>query len=106
MDSKINKQIEKIKLKVKKRFPHAKCVNMKDGYYIYNKDENIFEEFFLPPAGSIPQAWEYALKTVRLIQNFNRTHPLKLELNADEEKLERILGRKSKKQMDRELYGL
>ena len=30
---------------------------------------------------------------------------LKLELNADEEKLERILNRKSKKKMDRELYG-
>tara|TARA_R110002012_G_scaffold135850_1_gene289839 strand:- start:147 stop:467 length:321 start_codon:yes stop_codon:yes gene_type:complete len=106
MKDKVNKEIEKIQTRVKKQFPDAKCIRMSEGYFIYNKDENIFDEFFLPPANSIYEAWQYALRTVKTIQNFNRTHPLKLQLNADEEKLERILNRKSKKKMDRELYGL
>lgn len=105
MNDKAKKEIDKIQSKVTKRYPKAKCVKMSEGYFIYNEDENIFDEFFLPPAETVLQAWQYALRTVKTIQNFNRTHPLKLELNADEEKLERILNRKSKKKMDRELYG-
>ena len=106
MDDEILKKINKIKVKVLKRFPYAKCVRMEDGYYIYNKDENVFDEFFLPAAGTILQAWEYGLQTTKLIQNFNRTHPLKLEMHADEEKLERILNRKSKSKHSKEMYGL
>ena len=86
------KKIQKIKDKIKKRFP--KCVKYDEGYIIFNNGENIFEEFFLPAAPSVVSAWERALLTNRTIQNFTRTHPLRAESADQNKKLERMIKRK------------
>ena len=88
------KKIEKIKDKIKKRFPNAKCIKYNEGYVIFNIGENIFEEFFLPPAPDVLNAWERALLTNRTIQNFTRTHPLRAESADQNKKLERMIKRK------------
>ena len=94
IDKKTLKRIEKIKKQIKKRFPDARCVRMAEGYYIYNKDENVFDEFYIPAAPTVLEAWDRALITKRLIQNFNRTHPLRVEMADFEKKAKRIMERK------------
>jgi len=39
-------------------------------------------------------AWEYAAIACRTAQNFNRTHPMKMDLGDIESKLNRINNRK------------
>ena len=41
-------------------------------------------------------AWEYASIACSTAQNFNRTHPMKMDLGAIEDKLHRINRRKNR----------
>ena len=48
----------------------------------------------MPDTGCEDQAWEYAAIACRTAQNFNRTHPMKMDLATIETKLNRINNRK------------
>lgn len=97
------KKIEKIKQKIKKRFPNAKCVKYDEGYVIFNNGESVFEEFLLPAAPDVVSAWERALLTNRTMQNFTRTHPLRAESEDQSKKLERMIKRKIRSDRKKDL---
>jgi hypothetical protein len=65
-------------------------------YIVLINDEVVAEEYLFPETTDPEKAWEYALLALRTTQNFNRTHPLKLDLSSDEieNKLVRIHNRK------------
>ena len=42
------------------------------------------------------KAWEYAAIACRTTQNFNRTHPMRMDLSAIENKINRINKRKKR----------
>lgn len=97
----MEKEIEKERKKVIKKLPNAKLASDEYGlYYISNDGEDIGEEYFLPHSPDILQAWKNALLTIRTTQQFNRTHPLRVEMD-DFDKLNRVdrrrkAGRKPK----------
>lgn len=79
------KTIEKLKRRVQKQYPGAFLKEIKKGKYtIMQETDNLtvidlLAESFIPAASNVIQAWENAALTVRVNQNINRTHPLKLE---------------------------
>ena len=91
------KEFQKIKKKVLKRFPHA-CTHItpNNRYLVSDGEDGIVgEEYMLPPAKTVWQAWEYALQYgVRLHQNLMRTHPLRLSGDQVEAKIMRINRRR------------
>ena len=50
----------------------------------------------MPDTGCEDTAWEYAAIACRTAQNFNRTHPMKMDLGAIEDKIHRINRRKNR----------
>ena len=50
----------------------------------------------MPNTGCEDKAWEYAAIACRTAQNFNRTHPMKMDLGAIEDKINRINRRKNR----------
>jgi hypothetical protein len=90
-------KLETLQKKVKKRFPNAKLVKDEYGlYYIMNDGENIYDEFFMPNVSTEREAWEQGWTVTRTVQNFNRTHPLKVGVFEDEKKISRMINRKMK----------
>lgn len=87
-----------------KRFPNCKAVQDEYGlWYIMDKSgEDTFEEFFLPHQNTEREAWEVGKLTAQMIQNFNRTHPLKDNGSAMDKiaKKERISRRKNNSHMN------
>jgi len=68
-------------------YPNAKCIkNKNEGYYIYDGETYIFDEYLLPDANSEMLAWDQAVTVIQTTQNFNRTHPLRMELEQEERK--------------------
>lgn len=66
-------------------------------YTICDSDGNdLLSEYFLPFGNTPEEAWSYAGLTIKVTNNFNRTHPERLSLEIDEDKLSRIAKRKSK----------
>ena len=57
---------------------------------------NVFlaEEYFMPRTSDDATAWEYAAMSCKLTQNFNRSHPMRMDLSSVESKLDRINKRK------------
>lgn len=91
--------------KVLKRFPNAKLSYDDNGYKVIMI--NFWQpakDYFLPDTMDTNKAWEYASMACKTTQQFNRTHPLKVEIDfgGEEAKNMRIErrkrnGKKSKK---------
>lgn len=93
--------------KVLKKYPNAKLYCAPDGYFIgYTTSEgelvNLLAEFFLPNSFSEENAWNDALVSVKMTQNFNRTHPLKVDMYSGLEKQDRIEKRKLNGKINKE----
>ncbi len=84
----------RIKKKVLKSYPEAKVTYSDKGVQIMAGDIFIAEEFYLPPTNSEDQAWEYAALACKTRQQFNRTHPMRMDLSDIESKINRINRRR------------
>ena len=89
--------MEKDRKRVLKDHPHAYMSRENDGSYIVLDGEYaVAEEFYLPPALSEAEAWGHAALACKTTQNFNRTHPLRMDLKNIEAKMQRIEKRKQR----------
>ncbi len=86
----------KFKKRVLKRYPNARPVHSMNGVQIHSGDIFIAKEFYMPDTGCEDKAWEYAAIACRTKQNFDRTHPMKMDLGAIEAKINRINRRKNR----------
>jgi hypothetical protein len=87
--------VNKHQKRVLKQYPAAKLITLDDGTYaVINNEEILASEYFLPPASTVDSAWEYAAIACKTTQNFNRTHPDRMDLTTLESKLSRIQKRK------------
>lgn len=88
-------QITREQKRVLKEYPNAKCTIDDNGHYIVIVDDIILaEEYFLPPAMDAISAWTNAALACKTTQNFNRTHPMRMDLANIEDKLLRMDKRK------------
>ena len=96
----------KIQQKVLKKIPNAKVYSATNGYFIgYESDEgivNLLADQLLPNQESKEKAWECALLSVKTSQNFNRTHPLRVDMYSELDKQERMEKRKNKGKINKE----
>ena len=96
----------KIQQKVLKKIPNAKLYSATNGYFIgYESDEgivNLLADQLLPNQESKEKAWECALLSVKTSQNFNRTHPLRVDMYSELDKQERMEKRKNKGKINSE----
>ena len=69
-------------------------MSTESGVQIMSGDIYIAEEFYLPPTLDVDKAWEYAALACRTKQQFNRTHPMRMDLSDIESKLNRINKRR------------
>jgi hypothetical protein len=81
--------------RVLKEYPNAKCTMDDNGHFIVIVDDVVLaEEYFLPPALDNLTAWANASIACKTTQNFNRTHPMRMDLANIEDKLFRMEKRK------------
>ena len=96
----------KLQQKVLKKIPNAKLYSATNGYFIgYESDEgivNLLADQLLPNQESKEKAWECALLSVKTSQNFNRTHPLRVDMYSELDKQERMEKRKNKGKINKE----
>ena len=96
---------EKIINRVKKKFPNAKMLfDSEKNLYIDVNGINLSEQHLLPPTKDPHRAWEMAELSLKMTQNFNRTHPLRTENYSSNDTKKRINKRRKNKSMD--YYGL
>ena len=92
--------MDKNQKRVLKEYPNAIVGRQNDEYIVINYDNGmeyaIAEDFFLPPAHTEEEAWSHAALACKTTQNFNRTHPLRLDLKGLEAKMQRIEKRKKR----------
>ena len=93
------KTLEKYRKKVHTQFPKAFLSSKQGKYTIVQEQEDltvkdILAELCICPQDTPIQAWEMAQISAKTTQNFNRTHPLRLEAMDAEDKIARIEGRK------------
>jgi len=91
------KAFQKIKKRVLKRYPNASTKTNSDGrFYLTDGFGGVIgEEYMLPPAKSVWDAWENALQYgIKLHQNLLRTHPSKMSADKIEAKVMRINRRR------------
>ena len=86
--------MNKFKNRVLKQFPNAYVESSANGLRIINNDQYLAKEFYMPDTTDEDKAWEYAAMACKLTQNFNRAHPLRMDLSDVENKLARINRRK------------
>jgi hypothetical protein len=67
-----------------------------DECFIVNGDTMLSEEYLMPVTDDPEKAWEYAAIACRTTQNFNRTHPLRVDNRDIEARVQRILNRKKR----------
>jgi len=84
----------KAEKKVLKQYPDAKIVASNEGLRIMSGDTFIAAEFYFPATNDEDKAWEYAAMACRTTQQFNRTHPSRMDLSAIESKINRINRRR------------
>ena len=90
-----NKELLSAQKATLKIYPGAIAARDEFGkWYIYHKEQDIFEEFFFPHTDTEFDAWKCGSLTAKTMQNFNRTHPNKLDLEVSEAKTSRIRRRK------------
>lgn len=88
-------ETEKIMKNVLKKAPTAKMLfDSEKNLYIDVNGMNLSEEHLLPPTKDPHRAWEMADLSLKMTQNFNRTHPLKTEFYTTKETKNRINRRK------------
>jgi hypothetical protein len=93
------KLIAKYKTKVHTQFPKAFLSSRQGLYTIVQEQDDlsvkdILSELCIAPQTTPLKAWEMAQISAKTTQNFNRTHPLRLEGYDAEDKIARIEGRK------------
>ena len=88
--------VNKHQKKVLKRYPNARPIHGSDGVQIMSGDIFIAKDFYMPVTLSEDKAWEYAAIACRTKQNFDRTHPSRMDLHDIESKINRINRRKHK----------
>jgi len=88
--------MDKFQKKVLKQFPDAYPETSDHGIRIVSGENFIAKEFYVPDTQDESKAWEYAAMACKLTQNFNRAHPLRMDLTDIESKLARINRRKKK----------
>ena len=54
------------------------------------KFSSIAKDYYLPDTHDVDKAWEYAALACKTTQNFNRSHPDRMDLSNVESKLSRI----------------
>ena len=81
---------ERIKTRVLRDYPNASVDYDGDGYKIMSGDIFIAKDYYLPETHSLDIAWEYAALACKTTQNFNRSHPSRMDLSNLESKLNRI----------------
>ena len=84
----------RIRKKVLKQYPNALVVYSDEGVRIMSGDIFIAEEFYLPATNCEDKAWEYAALACKTKQQFNRTHPSRMDLSDIESKINRINRRR------------
>jgi len=85
---------ERIKKRVLKDFPNAYLDYDDTGFKVKSGDDYIAKEYYLPDTYDLNKAWEYAALACKTTQNFNRSHPMRMDLSNLESKLNRINKRK------------
>jgi len=85
----------RIKKRVLKQYPNASVEYTNTGIQIMSGDVYIAEEFYLPATNCEDKAWEYAALACKTSQQFNRTHPMRMDLVDIESKINRINRRRS-----------
>jgi hypothetical protein len=93
------KLIAKYKAKVHTQFPRAFLATKQGMYTIVQEQEDlslkdVLAELCIAPQTTPLLAWTMAQVSAKTTQNFNRTHPLRLEGYDTEDKIARIEGRK------------
>lgn len=89
-------ETEKLMKKVLKKAPTAKMLfDSEKNLYIDVDGMNLSEEHLLPPTKDPHKAWEMADLSLKMTQNFNRTHPLRTENYSSKEKKTRIRKRRN-----------
>ena len=91
------KEFQKIKKRVLKKYPNAATRGTTDGkFYISDGYGGVVgEDYMLPPAKCVWDAWEYALQYgIKLHQNLQRTHPNRMSGDKVEAKIMRINRRR------------
>lgn len=83
--------------RVIKKCPDAKLRKDEDGYYyIEVNGVNLSAEHLFPPTLDQSVAWSYADTSIKMTQNFNRTHPSRVEAYTAMDKSSRIKKRTGK----------
>jgi hypothetical protein len=85
---------ERIRKRVLSQYPDAYAEHGEEGTRIMSGDIFIAEDYYMPRTSDEDKAWEYAAIACKTTQNFNRTHPSRMDLTAIESKLTRINNRK------------
>jgi hypothetical protein len=87
---------ERIKKRVLRDYPNAYLDYDDTGYKVMSGDNFIAEDYYLPDTYDSDKAWEYAALACKTTQNFNRSHPSRMDLSNVESKLNRINKRKKR----------
>ena len=94
-------ETEKLMKKVLKKAPTAKMLfDSEKNLYIDVDGVNLSEEHLLPPTKDPHKAWEMADLSLKMTQNFNRTHPLRTENYSSSDTKKRINKRRKNNSMD------
>ena len=83
-----------MKKKVLGEYPNARPEQTSEGVRIMSGDNFIAAEFYLPKTSCEETAWEHAALACRTTQQFNRTHPMRMDLSDIEKKINRINRRR------------
>lgn len=95
---------EKIMRRVLKKAPSARMLfDSEKNLYIDVNGINLSEEHLLPPTKDPHRAWELADISLKVSQNINRTHPLRVDSYSSKDTKTRILNRRRRKNID--FYG-
>jgi hypothetical protein len=95
---------EKIMRRVLKKAPSARMLfDSEKNLYIDVNGINLSEEHLFPPTKDPHRAWELADISLRVTQNINRTHPLRVDSYSNKETKNRIVNRRRRKNID--FYG-
>jgi|TARA_B100000900_G_scaffold408616_1_gene423150 hypothetical protein len=91
-------KLTRIKKKVLKEYPKAKCMMRNGGYYIWDgSDDYIQNEYMIPLQRSSAMAWYWFNEINKTNTNIQRTHPNRMCLDTFNKKFERISNRNKKK---------
>jgi hypothetical protein len=95
---------EKIMRRVLKKAPTAKMLfDSEKNLYIDVNGINLAEEHLFPPTKDPHRAWDLADISLKVTQNINRTHPLRVDSYSNKDTKNRIMNRRRRKNMD--FYG-